>query len=78
MANVKVYSAVWCVYCKMVKAFLDENKVAYTEIDIEKDDKARDEMVKKTGNLSIPVTDVDGEIIIGFDKPALKKALNLK
>lgn len=77
MANIKVYSAPWCVYCKMVKAFLDENKVKYTEVDIEKDDKARNEMVAKTGNLSIPVTDVDGELIIGFDKPALKKALKL-
>jgi len=62
----------------MVKAFLDENKIQYTEIDIEKDDKARNEMVAKTGNMSIPVTDIDGEIIIGFDKSAIKKALNLK
>jgi len=78
MANIKVYSAPWCVYCKMVKAFLEENKIQYKEVDIEKDDKAREEMVAKTGSLSIPVTDIDGEIIIGFDKPAIKKALNLK
>jgi glutaredoxin len=62
----------------MLKAFLDENKVSYVEVDIEKDDKAREEMVRKTGNLSIPVTDIDGEIIIGFDKAAFKKILNLK
>lgn len=78
MSNVIIYSAPWCVYCKMVKAYMDENKVTYTEVDVSVDDKGKDDMVKKSGQLAIPVTDIDGEIIIGFDKPAIKAALGLK
>jgi glutaredoxin-like YruB-family protein len=78
MANVIIYSAPWCVYCKMAKAYMDENKVKYTELDVSADEKAKEDMIKKSGQLAIPVMDVDGEIIIGFDKPALKEALGLK
>ncbi len=77
MHKIIVYSAPWCVYCKMVKSYLDESKVKYTEIDVSADDAGKDDMVKKSGQLSIPVVDIDGEIIIGFNKPAIKKALGL-
>jgi len=78
MANVIIYSAPWCVYCKMAKAYMDENKIKYTEMDVSADERAKEDMIKKSGQLAIPVIDVDGEIIIGFDKPALKEALMLK
>lgn len=78
MANVTIYSAPWCVYCKMAKAYMDGNKVKYTEVDVSTDEKGKEDMIKKSGQLAIPVLDVDGEIIIGFDKPALKEALKLK
>ena len=77
MAKITVYSAPWCVYCKMVKAYFDENKIAYAELDVSADDKAKDEMIEKSGQLGIPVVDIDGKIIIGFDKPAINAALNL-
>ena len=77
MAKIVVYSAPWCVYCKMVKAYFDENKVAYTEYDVSSNDTAKDEMIEKSGQLGIPVVDIDGKIIIGFDKTAIKAALNL-
>lgn len=78
MTNVIIYSAPWCVYCKMAKAYMDENKVQYTEVDVSADEKGKEDMIKKSGQLAIPVIDVNGEIIIGFDKPALKEALKLK
>lgn len=78
MPNVTIYSAPWCVYCKMAKAYMDENKVAYKEIDVSVDEAGKDDMIKKTGQLGIPVIEVDSQIMIGFDKQALKKALGLE
>jgi glutaredoxin len=61
----------------MVKQYLDEKKIEYTELDVSADDKAKDEMIEKSGQLGIPVVDIDGKIIIGFDKPAINAALNI-
>jgi glutaredoxin len=61
----------------MVKEFLKANKVAFKEMNLDENPAAIEEMVAKSGQMSVPVIDVDGKIIIGFDKPALKKALNL-
>lgn len=77
MHKIIIYSAPWCVYCKMVKQYLDEKKIEYTELDVSSDDKAKDEMIEKSGQLGIPVVDIDGKIIIGFDKPAINAALNI-
>ncbi len=77
MSKITVYSAPWCVYCKMVKSYFDEKKIAYTELDVSTNDSAKDEMIEKSGQLGIPVIDIDGKIIIGFDKPAINAALNI-
>jgi glutaredoxin-like YruB-family protein len=69
--KVKVYSTSTCPYCKMAKSFLDEKGVAYDDLDVAADAAARDEMVKKSGQMGVPVIDVDGEVIIGFDKERL-------
>lgn len=75
--NVIVYTTSTCPYCVMVKEFLKANKVAFKEMNLDENPAAIEEMVAKSGQMSVPVIDVDGKIIIGFDKPALKKALNL-
>lgn len=75
--NVIIYTTTNCPYCKTTKEFFKENNVKYKEINVEEDEKAAHEMVKKSGQLGVPVIDIDGQIIIGFDKPALKKALEL-
>jgi glutaredoxin 3 len=77
MVNIKVYSTPTCPYCIMAKDFLKENKIKFQDIDVSKDHKAADDMVKKTGQYGVPVIDIDGKYIIGFDKEALKKALKL-
>ena len=73
-----VYSTQWCPWCKLAKEFLKENKIKFKEIDVGEDHKAAQEMVEKSGQSGVPVIDVDGKIIIGFDKEKLKKALKLK
>jgi len=78
MANVIIYSTPTCVYCKMAKAYFKENNVEYTEKDVAVDETSRNEMVEKSGQLGVPVIDIDGEIIVGFDKSKLSELLNIK
>jgi len=75
--NVTVYSTPTCPYCHMTKDFLAENKVEFKDINVAEDQKAAQEMIEKSGQMGVPVIDVDGRIIVGFDKDALKKDLNL-
>ena len=75
---VKVYSAPGCAFCVIVENFLKRNNIKFKEIDISKDAKAKEEMKKKSGQESVPVTDVDGKIIVGYDLKKLKEALKIK
>lgn len=75
--KVTVYSTPTCPYCKQAKAYMEENHVAFTDIDVSVDQEKAQEMIDKSGQMGVPVIDIDGEIVIGFDKKALKKALNL-
>lgn len=73
--KVKVYSTKTCPWCKKVKEFLAEKKVKFQNIDVGEDQKAAEEMVEKSGQMGVPVTDIDGTIIVGYDKEAIEKAL---
>ena len=75
--KVTMYSTPWCVYCKMTKKFFDDNKIAFEEYDVASDAKNRDEMIQKTGQMGVPVIDIDGQITIGFDQARLKQLLDL-
>jgi glutaredoxin 3 len=77
MKKVTIYSTPTCHYCKDVKEFLKENNVAYEEFDVAANLEKRKEMVDKSGQMGVPVTDIDGKIIVGFDRDALKSALNI-
>jgi len=77
MNKVKVYSTSTCHWCVKVKEFLREKKVPFTDLNVGTDAKARDEMLKKTGQMGVPVLDINGTIIIGFDKDAIEKAIAL-
>lgn len=77
--KVKVYSTPTCPYCIAVKAYLKENKVEFENIDVSKDSAAADVLVKKSGQMGVPVIIIDDKtIIVGFDREELKKALKLK
>lgn len=71
MANVTIYSTPSCVYCRMAKDFFAKNGIAYTEHNVAADAAAREEMFAKSHQMGVPVIDVDGTIVIGFDKKNL-------
>lgn len=75
--QVKIYTTPVCVYCKMAKAYFQENNIKYEEVNVAADAKAREEMIAKSKQIGVPVIDVDGKIIIGFDKPRLADALGI-
>ena len=75
--QVKVYSTPTCPWCKRTKQFLDENKIPYQNFDVASDKAIRDEMVSKTGQLGVPVVDINGDILVGFDEKWLRQKLNL-
>jgi len=77
MKQVIVYSTPTCPYCDMAKAFLKQNNIPYKEINVAEDRKAASEMIEKSGQMGVPVIEIDGKIIIGFDRNAIKKELNL-
>ena len=78
MPKVKIYTTPTCVYCKMAKQFFKEHNVEYQEADVAKDAAAREEMIKKSGQLGVPVIDIDGQFVIGFDQAKLSELLGIK
>jgi len=76
--TVKVYSTPTCPYCKLAKEFLKEKDIAYSDIDVSADPAAANEMVKKSGQMGVPVIDINGQIIVGWNKGALEEALGMK
>lgn len=75
--NVLVYSTPSCPWCVRVKQFLKENNVAFQDYDVGADSGRADEMVKKSGQMGVPVLDIEGEIIVGFDKERIKQVLGM-
>jgi len=76
-SSVKVYSTSSCPWCVKTKDFLKANNVKFQDINVTMDEKARNEMFEKSGQFGVPVTDIGGTIIVGYDKEALKKALKI-
>jgi glutaredoxin 3 len=75
---VTVYSAVWCGYCHAVKNYFDSLGVKYEDLDIESDPVNMHASIEKSGQMGIPVVDIDGTIIVGFNKPMIDAALKDK
>lgn len=76
--KVKVFSTPTCPYCITLKEFLKEHNIEFEDIDVSQDKVAADEMIEKSGQMGVPVVDIDGEIVIGFDKEKITKLLNIK
>lgn len=74
---VKIYTTPTCPYCKLAKEFMTEKSVAFEEVDVSKDQKALEEMVQKSGQLGVPVIDVDGKILVGFNRKRLAELLGM-
>jgi glutaredoxin-like YruB-family protein len=75
--QVKVYSTPTCPYCHRAKQFLKDNNIEFEDIDVSSDQQRAREMVDKSGQMGVPVLDIDGKIIVGFDRDAISKALNI-
>lgn len=73
--NIKVYSTPTCAYCNMLKKYLDSKKVQYENIDVSTDRNAAQEMVVKSGQRGVPVVDIDGKIVVGFDKERIESLI---
>lgn len=72
---ITVYSTTWCAFCHAAMQYFDKLGVKYESIDVEKDPTAAQAMVAKSGQMGVPVIDIDGTIIVGFDKPKIDAAL---
>lgn len=75
---INIYSTKTCVYCKMAKEFFDKHNVQYENHDVGEDPKAREEMINKSNQMGVPVIDIDGQIIVGFDQRKIEELLNIK
>ena len=72
---ITVYSTPTCGFCVKVKNYFKENGVKFTEYNVAKNREKAEEMVRKSGQMGVPVIDINGKIIVGFNKPEIDKAL---
>ncbi|MBA2124053.1 NrdH-redoxin [bacterium Unc6] len=75
--SVKIYTTSTCPYCIRAKQFLKDNNITYEDVDVSVNQQAGEEMIQKSGQIGVPVLDIDGKIIVGFDKERIKEALGL-
>lgn len=75
--RVIVYGTPTCPYCIRAKQFLKENNVAFEDNDVSIDRAKAEEMMLKSGQMGVPVLDIEGEIIVGFEKEKIKGALGI-
>lgn len=75
--NVKIYSTPTCPWCMRVKQFLKDNNIQYDDLDVSQNQPAAEEMIKKSGQMGVPVLEIEGSIIVGFDKEKIKSVLNI-
>ena len=76
--KVTVYSTPTCPFCIRAKQFLKESNVQFQDIDVSENHEKAQEMIKKSGQMGVPVIEIDGEIIVGFDKEKIKETLDIK
>ncbi len=74
-SSIIVYSATWCAFCHAAKGYLDKLGVKYTDLDVEADPKNAQQAVSKSGQRGIPVIDIEGDIIVGFDRLKIDSSL---
>lgn len=78
MTNITIYTTPVCSFCKQVKEFFRIHQIAYQEKDVMGNHEALHEMLDKSGQMGVPVIDIDGEIVVGFDKRRLIQLLELE
>jgi len=76
--NVKVYSTPMCPYCVVLKKFLGEHNIEFEDVDVSQNEEAAKEIIEKSGQMRVPVIEINGEIVVGFDKEKISTLLNIK
>ena len=77
MKNVIIYSTSTCPWCIRAKQFLKDNNVQYADFDVSSNSEKAEEMTQKSGQMGVPVLDIEGTIIVGFDKEKIKQSLGI-
>jgi glutaredoxin-like YruB-family protein len=77
MAKVTIYTTPTCGYCRATKAFLNEHNIPFTEHDVANDSEKANEMIEKSGQMGVPVIDIDGTIVVGFNQSRLSELLKI-
>jgi glutaredoxin-like YruB-family protein len=75
--NITVYSTPTCPFCIRAKQFLKDNNVQFKDVDVSSDQVKAQEMIERSGQMGVPVIDIDGTIVVGFDKDKIKEALKI-
>ena len=75
--HIIIYTTTSCPYCRMAKDYFARKKIKYKEIDVASDKKAAQEMIKKSGQMGVPVIDINGKIIVGYDRHEIEQALRM-
>ena len=75
MAKIKVYSTPTCPHCVMLKDWLKEKGIEFEDIDVASNQQAAQEIVRKSGQMGVPVIEINGKLIVGFDREAIEKEL---
>lgn len=73
--SVKIYTTPTCVYCKMAKEYFKKNNIEYQELDVAEDEKAREEMIKKSHQFGVPVIEINDQVFVGFNRLEIDKAI---
>jgi glutaredoxin-like YruB-family protein len=75
---VKIYSTPYCPYCVTLKQYLKDHGIEFTDVDVALDENERADMIKKTGQIGVPVVEINGTVVIGFDKEKIDELLQIK
>lgn len=78
MKNVTIYSTPTCHFCQLAKEYMKNHNIAYAEHDVASDLEKRKEMIDKSGQMGVPVIDIEGKIIVGFDEGEFAEAVGVK
>lgn len=76
--KISIYSTPSCPYCHLAKEYFQENNIEFEDFDVSQDEKALMEMVNKSGQMGVPVIEIDGEIIVGFNRAEIERILKDK
>ena len=78
MKDITIYSTPTCVYCNMAKTFFKNNGVEYKDFNVASDLEKRKEMIEKSGQMGVPVIDIDGQVVVGFDQKMISSLVGVK